>query len=272
MFPTGGSRFSTEWFTIDGPAAMFAIGDSLREARTRRGLSAADVQKGIRIRERYLTALEEEHWELLPGEAYAKGFLRTYAEFLGLNGNLYVDEYNTRIADHAGEPALVPESLAVSHRTRRGVLRMLMGILVLGAAAVGVATLGMGGSAPGNAPAHVTAPVTKHVAGAAPVAAATPARRSTPAAERTPLAKTTVITAPRGRCWLLVRTGGPNGTILFQGVLEQGKTLRFTLQHTVWVRMGRPGNLDITLGSHRVNGLPVRAGNVLLTRQGPKAA
>ena len=77
---------------------MFAIGDSLREARTRRGLSSADVQKGIRIRERYLTALEEEKWELLPGEAYTKGFLRTYAEFLGLDGNLYIDEYNARIA------------------------------------------------------------------------------------------------------------------------------------------------------------------------------
>ena len=99
---------------------MFAIGDSLHEARIRRGLSAADVQKGIRIRERYLTALEEERWELLPGEAYTKGFLRTYAEFLGLNGNLYIDEYNTRFAHHDEEPLLVPESLAVSHRTRRG--------------------------------------------------------------------------------------------------------------------------------------------------------
>jgi cytoskeletal protein RodZ len=103
---------------------MFAIGDSLHEARIRRGLSAADVQKGIRIRERYLTALEEERWELLPGEAYTKGFLRTYAEFLGLNGNLYVDEYNMRFARHDTEqPPLVPESLAVSHRTRRGRLR-----------------------------------------------------------------------------------------------------------------------------------------------------
>src|SRR5437899_8495198 len=103
---------------------MFAIGDSLREARNRRGLSAADVQKGIRIRERYLTALEEERWELLPGDAYTKGFLRTYADFLGLDGNLYIDEFNARIAHHDEEP-LVPESLAVSHRTRRSVLRML---------------------------------------------------------------------------------------------------------------------------------------------------
>lgn len=251
---------------------MFAIGDSLREARTRRGLSPADVHKGIRIRERYLTALEEEHWELLPGDAYTKGFLRTYAEFLGLNGNLYIDEYNSRIADRDDEPSLVPESLTVSHRTRRGVLRTLMGILVLGAAAAGFAALGMGGSSPGRTPARVQAPVTKHVATSAPAVAATPAPRSTPAAEQAPLAKTTAISAPRGRCWLSVREGGPNGAILFEGVLEQGKTLHYPVAHNVWVRMGRPGNIDITLGGYRVNGLPVLSGNVLLTPSGPKGA
>jgi cytoskeletal protein RodZ len=48
---------------------MFEIGASRREARTKRGLAAADVQKELRIRERYLTALEERQWHLLPGEA-----------------------------------------------------------------------------------------------------------------------------------------------------------------------------------------------------------
>jgi cytoskeleton protein RodZ len=83
---------------------VFQIGASLREARTRRGFSAADVHKAIRIRERYLTALEEERWDMLPGEAYTKGFLRTYAEHLGLNSQLYIDEYNARIARHDEEP------------------------------------------------------------------------------------------------------------------------------------------------------------------------
>jgi len=63
---------------------MFEIGGSLREARLKRGLTPADVQKAIRIRDRYLQALEEERWELLPGDAYVKGFLRTYADYLGL--------------------------------------------------------------------------------------------------------------------------------------------------------------------------------------------
>jgi cytoskeletal protein RodZ len=77
---------------------LFDIGASLREAREKQRLTPADVHGRLRIRERYLTALEEEHWELLPGDAYVKGFLRTYAEFLGLNGSLYVDELNARIA------------------------------------------------------------------------------------------------------------------------------------------------------------------------------
>jgi cytoskeletal protein RodZ len=77
---------------------MFEIGGSLREARLKRNLTPADVQKAIRIRDRYLQALEEERWELLPGDAYVKGFLRTYADYLGLDGNLYVEEYNSRFA------------------------------------------------------------------------------------------------------------------------------------------------------------------------------
>jgi cytoskeletal protein RodZ len=254
---------------------MFEIGDSLREARTRRGFSAADVQKGIRIRERYLTALEEERWELLPGEAYTKGFLRQYAEFLGLNGNLYVDEYNARIAVHDEEP-FVPDSLVVSHGARRGVLRTIMGIAVLGGIIAGLAAWGTGG--PSKPSGNTKTPAATHVAksGPAAAAAALPPPHSTPntgpIANSATLAKTTVIQAPRGRCWLSIRAGGPNGAIVFEGVLEQGKTLRLPLRRDLWVRMGAPTALDITVGGKRVNRLPVQPGNVLLTRSGPQTA
>jgi cytoskeletal protein RodZ len=258
---------------------MFAIGDSLREARTRRGLSSADVQKGIRIRERYLTALEEEKWDLLPGEAYTKGFLRTYAEFLGLDGNLYIDEYNARVAAHDEEP-LVPQTLAPAYKTRRGVVRTLLGILVLALAIAGLAAWGIGGSTPTAAKNGAAA---LQVQDASAATEAPTKARAIPHAEPLPAslsakpmadgpAKKTVITASRGRCWLSIRTGGPNGRILFQGVLEQGRTLHYTLGTQLWVRMGRPGNVDISLGAHRVNGLPAQPGNVLLTRSGPQAA
>ena len=75
---------------------MFEIGNSLREARLRRHIEFADAEHGTKIRGKYLRALEDERFELLPSHTYIKGFLRSYAEYLGLDGQLYVDEYNSR--------------------------------------------------------------------------------------------------------------------------------------------------------------------------------
>jgi cytoskeletal protein RodZ len=252
---------------------MFAIGDSLREARARRGLSSAEVQKGIRIRERYLTALEEERWELLPGEAYTKGFLRTYAEFLGLDGNLYIEEYNAQIADH-DEP-LVPQTLAPVHMQRRGVMRTLLAIFVVAAAVAGLAAWGFGGSTQKAAKSGAAALQVQDAAAAteAPFTArALPHAQPLPVSVARPLARSTSITAARGRCWVTVRTGGPRGAVLFRGILEQGTTLRYTLATRLWVRMGRPRTLDIALGTRLVRGLPPEPANVLLTPAGPQAA
>src|SRR5690348_11955345 len=110
---------------------MFEIGGSLREARLKRGLAPADVQKAIRIRDRYLQALEEERWELLPGDAYVKGFLRTYADYLGLDGNLYVEEYNSRFA-RPEDPLMVPERFARTSN-RLGGVGFLRPLVIVGA-------------------------------------------------------------------------------------------------------------------------------------------
>jgi Helix-turn-helix domain/Aminoacyl-tRNA editing domain len=72
---------------------VFEIGSSLREARMRESLELADVERATRIRARYLMALEEERFDIFPGTAYAKGFLRTYADHLGLDAQRFVDEY-----------------------------------------------------------------------------------------------------------------------------------------------------------------------------------
>src|SRR5947209_1736131 len=75
---------------------MFEIGNSLREARVRQGLDYPQVELATKIRAKYIRALEEEEFEVLPSGTYIKGFMRSYAEFLGLDGQLYVDEYNSR--------------------------------------------------------------------------------------------------------------------------------------------------------------------------------
>src|SRR5919112_2664231 len=77
-------------------AAVFEIGNSLREARLRQHLDFAELEQATKIRGKYLRALEEEQFDVLPAQTYVKGFLRSYAEYLGLDGQLYVDEYNSR--------------------------------------------------------------------------------------------------------------------------------------------------------------------------------
>ncbi|MDP8910858.1 MAG: helix-turn-helix domain-containing protein, partial [Actinomycetota bacterium] len=67
---------------------MFEIGNSLREARLRQGMDIAAAEHATKIRGKYLRALEEEQFELLPAQTYIKGFLRNYAEHLGLDGQL----------------------------------------------------------------------------------------------------------------------------------------------------------------------------------------
>jgi len=71
---------------------LFEIGNSLREARVRRGVDFSQAELTTKIRGKYLRALEDEQFDMLPAETYVKGFLRTYAEYLGLDGQLYVDE------------------------------------------------------------------------------------------------------------------------------------------------------------------------------------
>jgi hypothetical protein len=75
---------------------VFEIGNSLREARERQGLGYPEIELATKIRAKYIRALEEEDFTSIPGDAYIRGFLRTYAEYLGLDGDVYVDEYASR--------------------------------------------------------------------------------------------------------------------------------------------------------------------------------
>src|SRR5918993_3733150 len=99
---------------------MFEIGTSLREARVRQGVDLLEAERSTKIRSKYLRALEDERFELLPAQTYVKGFLRSYADYLGLDGELYVDEYNSRyvIGEEdapVGAPRRVPAARARPH-------------------------------------------------------------------------------------------------------------------------------------------------------------
>ncbi|HEY2311247.1 MAG TPA: RodZ domain-containing protein [Gaiellaceae bacterium] len=250
---------------------MFEIGGSLREARLKRNLTPADVQKAIRIRDRYLQALEEERWELLPGDAYVKGFLRTYADYLGLDGSLYVEEYNSRFA-HPEETPFVPERFARTNGPLAGVgfLRPLVaiGAIVLVVAAIAAfAAWQLSGSSGGK---RGTPPTTSSGTTTSSHHTTTKKEHTTPPHHLAAAPPThAVVAAARGNCWLWVRSGSANGPTVYESTLLQGKTLALNLtKGPVWIDIGDPSNIDLRLGGKLVHDLPAQAGMVLLTRHG----
>ena len=115
---------------------MFEIGNSLREARERQGLGYPEIELATKIRAKYIRALEEEDFTSIPGDAYIRGFLRTYAEYLGLDGDVYVDEYASRfITSWRDELPPRPERRRIRtrerHLERRAVLLVLAGIVLV---------------------------------------------------------------------------------------------------------------------------------------------
>src|ERR1700739_2223662 len=90
---------------------MPEIGETLRETRMRRRIDMTEVEAATKIRAKYLRALENEEWDLLPGPTYVKSFLRTYAQALGLDARMLVDEYRAyyeRPSEHDQLPISPP--------------------------------------------------------------------------------------------------------------------------------------------------------------------
>lgn len=85
------------------------IGETLRKARTERGVELSEVERATKIRAKFLKAMEEDRWGALPAPVYARGFLDIYARYLGLDQQALLDEYRETVEGDQHEP--IPESV-----------------------------------------------------------------------------------------------------------------------------------------------------------------
>jgi cytoskeletal protein RodZ len=95
---------------------MPEIGQSLREARMRERIDVSEIEAQTKIRAKYLRALENEEWDLLPGPTFVKSFLRTYAQALGLDGRALVEEYRVNYERPSDLPDLAQQPIAPTKR------------------------------------------------------------------------------------------------------------------------------------------------------------
>jgi cytoskeleton protein RodZ len=137
------------------------IGTTLREARIRRKIDLADIEKQTKIRVRYLRALENEEWDLLPGPTYTRSFIRTYGIALGLDGERLADDFRRQQDELARDLGGGRESAPRPPRLpREGDGSSYRSIFIGGAAVVALIgaliVLGLtGGDGDGNSPGPV---------------------------------------------------------------------------------------------------------------------
>src|SRR5690625_1359356 len=72
---------------------IMGIGERLKEAREEQGISLDTLQEQTKIQKRYLLAIEEENFNILPGKFYARAFIKEYATAVGLNPDELLEEY-----------------------------------------------------------------------------------------------------------------------------------------------------------------------------------
>jgi cytoskeleton protein RodZ len=195
---------------------MPSIGETLREARMRQRLDIADVEMRTKIRAKYLRALENEEFGMLPGPTFVKTFLRTYAETLGLDPHVLVEEYraNYEREDELEFQPLSPPGVAGRDRYRGprvgpGALALLV---LVGIVAVLVA-IGLASDEDGGA-------------NQAARTETTPERTTTQRKEKPPPPKRVVLrVVPATPTWMCVDRG--SGTpVIFENTVDSAQTFR----------------------------------------------
>jgi cytoskeletal protein RodZ len=215
---------------------VFEIGSSLREARLRQELDFPEAEQATKIRAKYLRALEDEQFDVLPAQTYVKGFLRTYADYLGLDGQLYVDEYNSRFITGEEETPLRARAMDGRHERRlqsRAVVAVVAGIVVVTALVIAAWRFGSSG----GTPASTSAPP--------------PAKHHARHQHRPPSSVRLDVRATHGSgSYVEVRVGSSSGRQLYAGTLLSGERQQFHGRR-LWVTVSAPANVALRVNGRR---------------------
>jgi len=256
---------------------MSELGDRLRASRESQGISLAQAAAETRILQRYLVALEEGDYKYLPGDVYARGFIRNYALYLKIPVEELIQLY--RYERGRTEPIVIRPAV-VAPRIRGAMLPNFFGMFFVMLCIVGFIWLilrvtefmNLGASpiqtvdAQATATIAVIAPTAITEPTAAPVAP-TAVPNPSGAATATPVAVAGATATPEAPIVMVVKVdAGKNpgswlnvkidNKSVFQKVLKPGESLRYTAQRSVWIRAGNAYVVTVD-----INGVEQRLSN-----------
>jgi cytoskeletal protein RodZ len=238
------------------PVDMTNFGAGFKKARESKGISLDQIAKETRISSRFLTAIENEEFHLLPGGIFNRGFVRTFAESVGLDPDQAVSDYEGLVS--VREPSDVQASatarpLKSSHR----LYPIAIGILAVAIAIFYIVTRDSGRSTAVPTPPPQSPPATQPAAPLAtpepPAAIATPASDPQPVpvpsvAQAQPL---TLDVEAREKTWIKVTSDG--NSVNAGEILEPGMTRKFTAENSIYISVGNAAGLTL-----KINNMPVR--------------
>ncbi len=117
------------------------IGSTLRDARNRRKIDLSEVEDATKIRNRFLRAIENEEWDVLPGEIYTRAFIKTYASYLGLDGERLAEDFTAEVGTTGPSerlPTRVEPALSARRPPGRSRVRGRVLVVVVVAALIGI--------------------------------------------------------------------------------------------------------------------------------------
>jgi cytoskeleton protein RodZ len=232
---------------------MADIGSTLREARMRARIDISEVEERTKIRAKYLRAIENEEWDLLPGPVYVKSFLKAYSDYLGLDSRLLIDEYKRRYERPSdGELRPIASISRDRERAARGPL-LPPWVIIAGVIAAIVVVLAIIGSNGSNTP--KTSPPVGLTAGTKVKhhhRRHHGRRRHRPAGATGVTAATTVKLQLTPTAAVYVCVTDPTGKKLIPGVTyTPGQTIPTLTGPKLYVNLG---NNSVTM---KVNGVPI---------------
>lgn len=245
---------------------MGEIGEALKKRRAEKGLTLSQVEEETKIRSRYLEALEEEQFNVIPGRVYVKGFLRTYGTFLGLNALELLTEYEKLNS----EVKIKPEETTITRtqqRKKREASKVsfqwnpkwnkflaLMGAVILLVLMNKFYPWG-GSDTARRDPAPTNNKVQEETKTPNQQSPKETANNENKQAEvqkpevQKPKGVNLELALKDGDSWMQVRA---DGNTIFEGIAKEGETKSFTGQEKVFVKLGNAGAVEITLNGESI--------------------
>lgn len=245
------------------------IGDALREAREAQGRTLQDASQSLRVRTDYVEALESEQFDVFGADTYARGHLRNYATWLGLDAaeliGLY-DRYVRTDDQTAHHIADAPVSLQTRDPLPQWVLVLGAGVAVLAA----IALIGMlGNRTPPPAEVSIADEASPSPSSTATTAAPDPTTDPSPTPSATPsFDGVEMLLVVETRCYFEITMDGQETHPISGQIAEAGETVEVRADETVTVRYGDAGGVIVEINGQSY-GRPGGNGEVVEITYGP---